>query len=77
MRLDYQSADSLAPVIEALLFASDEPLSADDLRAIILGEELQRPEDPAPHAEVAADAEPALAVSAVNDEPPVASGPAP
>jgi segregation and condensation protein B len=73
MRLDYQSAESLAPVIEALLFASDEPLSADDLRAIILGEELQRPEESI--AEVAADAEPALAVSAVNEEAPVAVGP--
>jgi segregation and condensation protein B len=74
MRLDYQSAESLAPVIEALLFASDEPLSADDLRAIILGEELNRPEEMV--AEVAAEADPALAMSAVNDGAPVAAGPA-
>lgn len=39
MRLDYTSAESLAPVIEALLFASDEPLSAQSLRQLILGEE--------------------------------------
>ncbi|SRR5579883_433870 len=39
MRLDYQSPEALAPIIEALLFASEEPLSAQELRAIILGEE--------------------------------------
>jgi segregation and condensation protein B len=39
MRLDYNSSEALAPVIEALLFASDEPLSAQDLRSLILGEE--------------------------------------
>lgn len=83
MRLDYQSAESLAPVIEALLFASDEPLSADDLRSLILGEEIQRAEH-VPLAEATSDqatdgveasAEPALAVALMNDELPVASGP--
>ena len=39
MRLDYHSSESLAPVIEALLFASDDPLDAQTLRALILGEE--------------------------------------
>ncbi len=33
------TSESLAPIIEALLFASDEPLSAQELRALILGEE--------------------------------------
>jgi segregation and condensation protein B len=39
MRLDYNSPEALSPIIEALLFASDEPLSAQELRALILGEE--------------------------------------
>jgi segregation and condensation protein B len=39
MRVDYNSPEALAPVIEALVFASDEPLSAAELRALILGEE--------------------------------------
>ena len=38
MRLDYTSQESLSPVIEALLFASDEPQSAQALRSLILGE---------------------------------------
>jgi segregation and condensation protein B len=42
MRLDYNSADSLSPVIEALLFAGDEPLSAQSLRMLILGEEISK-----------------------------------
>lgn len=42
MALDYNSAESLAPVIEALLFASDEPLSAQSLRMLVLGEEIER-----------------------------------
>jgi segregation and condensation protein B len=83
MRLDYQSAESLAPVVEALLFASDEPLSADDLRAIILGEELQRAEPELPLEAAASDdaldlppsPEPTLAASSLNDDAPVAAGP--
>ncbi len=83
MRLDYQSAESLAPVVEALLFASDEPLSADDLRAIILGEELQRVDPELPlEAATSDDAldlpptpEPTLAASSVNEEVPMAAGP--
>jgi segregation and condensation protein B len=47
MRLDYQSPESLAPVLEALLFASDEALSAQTLRALILGEEVIKQEEPA------------------------------
>ncbi|HWF44654.1 MAG TPA: SMC-Scp complex subunit ScpB [Candidatus Kapabacteria bacterium] len=47
MRLDYQSPESLAPVIEALLFASDEALPAQTLRALILGEEIIKQEEPA------------------------------
>jgi segregation and condensation protein B len=42
MRLDYQSPEALAPVIEALLFASDEPLPANTLRSLILGEEIAK-----------------------------------
>jgi segregation and condensation protein B len=42
MSLDYNSPEALAPVIEALLFASDEPLSAQTLRLLILGEEVPR-----------------------------------
>jgi len=46
----YQSAESVAPIVEALLFASDEPLSAQELRALILGEEIQM-EDRSPTVE--------------------------
>lgn len=42
MSLDYNSSEALAPVIEALLFASDEPLPAQTLRLLILGEEVPR-----------------------------------
>jgi segregation and condensation protein B len=42
------TSESLAPIIEALLFASDEPLSAQELRALVLGEELIEDEKPAP-----------------------------
>ena len=45
MRLDYQLPESLAPVVEALLFASDEALSAQTLRALILGEDVVKQED--------------------------------
>jgi segregation and condensation protein B len=39
MRPDYNSPEALAPLIEALIFASDEPQSAQSLRSLILGEE--------------------------------------
>lgn len=42
MRPDYNSPESLAPIIEALLFASDEPLSAQTIRSLIVGEEVVR-----------------------------------
>ena len=42
------TSESLAPIIEALLFASDEPLSAQELRALILGEEFVPEEISAP-----------------------------
>jgi segregation and condensation protein B len=45
MRLDYQSPESLAPIIEALLFASDESLPAQTLRSLILGEEVAKQDD--------------------------------
>ena len=41
---DFQSPESLAPILEALIFASDEPLSAQELRALVLGEEYQKPD---------------------------------
>lgn len=84
MRLDYQSAESLAPVVEALIFASDEPLASDEIRALILGEELPEAAPQLPLAEtlpengeaaVAVDTEPALAVSSISEDTPVAAGP--
>jgi segregation and condensation protein B len=42
MRLDYKSPEALSSVVEALLFASDEPLSAITLRAVILGDDLSK-----------------------------------
>lgn len=58
MSLDYNSPDSLAPIIEALLFASDEPLSAQTLRLLILGEEVPKTDvnDDAPAATDTQDA---------------------
>ena len=44
MRLDYRSPEALAPVVEALLFASDEALPAAALRSLILGEEQPKTE---------------------------------
>jgi segregation and condensation protein B len=39
MRLDYDSPESIAAATEALIFASDDPLSAAELRSLLLGEE--------------------------------------
>src|SRR5665213_2437049 len=64
----YQSAESVTPIIEALLFASDEPLSAQELRALILGEEI--PDTPLLNPESVG--EPSLAF---NPEIEVAAGP--
>jgi len=74
MRLDYQSPEALAPVIEALLFASDEPLSAQELRSLILGEEFELPmkELATPEAEAEATALPPVGLEA---EIEVAAGP--
>ncbi len=46
----YQSAETVAPIVEALLFASEEPLSAQELRALILGEEIPLEPTPLPKA---------------------------
>jgi len=76
MRLDYNSPEALSPVIEALLFASDEPLSAQELRALILGEET--PIIAEPEIVESATAELTLAPEAeieFNSEIEVASGP--
>src|ERR1039458_1937478 len=67
------SSESLAPIIEALLFASDEPLSAQELRALVLGEEFIPEEKTAPVVE------PQLGIEdtpfALNPEIDVAAGP--
>jgi segregation and condensation protein B len=65
----YQTSESVAPIIEALLFASDEPLSAQELRALVLGEEV--PDTSLPSSE-AVDEPP----FALNPEIEVAAGPA-
>jgi segregation and condensation protein B len=43
MKLDHEDPRSLKPVVEALIFASDEPVSALELRALITGEERPAP----------------------------------
>jgi segregation and condensation protein B len=74
MRLDYQSPEALAPIIEALLFASDEPLSAQELRSLILGEEFELPmkELAAPEVEAEATSLPPVGIEAGIE---VAAGP--
>ncbi|HYM20109.1 MAG TPA: SMC-Scp complex subunit ScpB [Candidatus Kapabacteria bacterium] len=42
MRLDYQDPNSISDIVEALIFASDEPLSAQEIRSLILDEPLRR-----------------------------------
>jgi segregation and condensation protein B len=42
MRLDYTDPASLKDIIEALIFATDEPLSASDIRSLILDEPIKR-----------------------------------
>ncbi|MDP4220290.1 MAG: SMC-Scp complex subunit ScpB [Bacteroidota bacterium] len=39
MRLDYTNPESLLSIVEALVFATDEPLSAQDIRSLILDEQ--------------------------------------
>lgn len=83
MRLDYKSPEGLSPIIEALLFASDEPLSAATLRGLILGDDLTKiaaEEAELEKEEVTAEAsdvlsgEPAEAAqeNAISDEQPMA-----
>src|SRR5579872_4229003 len=45
-------ADDLKPVVEALIFASDEPLSTKQLRVLIEGEKKSKKKKPAAVAEV-------------------------
>ena len=76
MRLDYNSPEALAPVIEALVFASDEPLSAQELRSLILGEEQPKTSLEEEQPEAATSTEPSEAGSSTedtNDVPPVLS----
>ena len=40
MRLDYTNPESLLAIVEALVFATDEPLSAQDIRSLILDEQI-------------------------------------
>lgn len=40
MRLDYTNPESLLSIVEALVFATDEPLSAQDIRSLILDEQI-------------------------------------
>lgn len=40
MRLDYTNPESLLAIVEALVFATDEPLSAQDIRSLILDEQV-------------------------------------
>ncbi len=72
--------ESLAPIIEALLFASDEPLSVQELRALVLGEEFIPEEKPAPVVEdqLGLDETSPLMETpfALNPEMDVAAGPA-
>lgn len=42
MRLDYTDPASLKDIVEALIFATDEPLSAQDMRSLILDEPMKR-----------------------------------
>jgi segregation and condensation protein B len=42
MRLDYTNPESLTNIVEALIFATDEPLSALEIRSLILDEQSVR-----------------------------------
>jgi segregation and condensation protein B len=42
MRLDYTNPESLTFIVEALVFATDEPLSALEIRSLILDEQVSR-----------------------------------
>src|SRR3569832_1994665 len=44
MRLDYTNPESLLSIVEALVFATDEPLSALEIRSLILDEQVVRTE---------------------------------
>src|SRR4051812_16481385 len=44
MRLDYSNPESLVLAVEALIFATDEPLSALEIRSLILDEPAARSE---------------------------------
>jgi segregation and condensation protein B len=44
MKLDYTNPESLTHIVEALVFASDEPLSVHEIRSLILDEPTNRAE---------------------------------
>jgi segregation and condensation protein B len=69
------TSESLAPIIEALLFASDEPLSAQELRALVLGEEFIPEEKSAPIVEPQLGIEEEPLPLALTPEMNVAAGP--
>ena len=60
MRLDYTDPESLLSIVEALVFATDEPLSAQEIRSLILDEPVIRTEVSAePTPDIFSDAVPA------------------
>ncbi len=69
------SSESLAPIVEALLFASDEPLSAQELRALVLGEAFIAEEKAAPAIEPQLGIDDAPTPFALTPEMDVAAGP--
>ncbi len=59
MRLDYTNPESLLSIVEALVFAADEPLSALEIRSLILDEPVIRTDGTEPTPDIFTDAAPA------------------
>ena len=59
MRLDYTDPQSLLFIVEALVFATDEPLSAQEIRSLILDEPVIRTDGTEPAPDIFSDAAPA------------------
>ncbi|MEI8133526.1 MAG: SMC-Scp complex subunit ScpB [bacterium] len=61
MRLDYTDPESLVHIVEAIVFATDEPLSAQEIRSLILDEQIVKTEvgaEATPDAALGAELEP-------------------
>ena len=58
MRLDYTDPQSLLSIVEALVFAADEPLSALEIRSLILDEPVVRTDGTEPAPDIFTDAAP-------------------